>query len=466
MTLIEVIVAMAILAVVVTPTLRIFATSSSTNLRAKYRQRATTVGESVMESFKAYTMQTLCTQFSTAGFTGVNGASSMNVMAYYPNPADAANPLVKSPFHVNGVLNQDAQQYRFRVQGAKSEGSKYDIEITATPHKQSVIRFEDHNAYSDAIIDLQESVVYKSETTGNVTYATDVLNGIKDKAKTDYINAGHSTGYTVDTSSSTISDLKRKIAIKVTDTGSTQTVTYSLIYNAKVTLSCKYTSPTGVETTISPSPVYEVEYKVVLNDAATGDDQYVKEVYNNVDTLSGATVNERICKLDNVYLYYFPINKTLYGENCEDIISFEASNLSGTLYGGSTEEDREAGKAPLNLIIARQMPTALNATQLADSDSVYVFKVEGSLPASGGGKVNLYHNFCEKFSEDYTSAYESIEAANAKITGGFNSCKDIKTDFIQNINLIYDLDVKIYEDSTDAFDESNLLAEFIGTKNE
>lgn len=478
MTLIEVIVAMGILAVVVTPTLRMFASSSGVNLRAKQRQRATIVGESVMESFKAYNMQSLCKQFTAtptaaATYKGVSSFSAIKVDAYYPNPAAPASPLVQSAFHVNGVLNQDAQKYRFELQGVKSDVSsdkqKYDIEITATPHKESVLRFEEPNAYSDAIISIGENVVSKSSTTGNVMYVTSLLEQLKEEGKDAYINDGHSVGYSVDTSLSTISDLKRTIDIKVTDdvTSKVQTVSYSLTYNCKVTLSCKYTNPTtGAVTDISPKPSYDVEYKVVLDDTASGEAQYTLMVYNNAVTMAGLKVNERQCKLDNVYLYYYPVNKTVYGNNCEDIIKFDAAGLNGALYSGSTEQDRMAGKAPLNLIIARQMPTMLTPVQIQD-DSSYIYSVVGTLPASGGGKVNVYHNFCEKFSDAYTSAYETIDAANARITGGFNSCKEIGKDYKKDINVIYDLDVKIYSDDTaDRFDSANLLAEFTGTKNE
>lgn len=477
MTLIEVIVAMGILAVVVTPTLRMFASSSSVNLRAKQRQRATVVGESIMESFKAYNMQTLCKQFTptppaTASYKGVSSFDSAKLEAYYPNPASPANPLIQSAFHVNGVLNQDAQKYRFELQGVKSDISsdkqKYDIEITAIPHKESVLRFEEPNAYSDAIISIGENIVSKSSVTGDVMYATSVLEQLKEKAKDAYVSDGHGAGYSVDTASSSISDLKRTIDIKVTDDvpSKVQTVSYSLTYNCKVTLSCKYTNPTtGVVTDITPKPTYLVEYRVVLNESASGEAQYTLMVYNNALTMAGVKVNERQCKLDNIYLYYYPVNKTVYGNNCEDVIKLDAAGLNGALYSGDSEQDRMSGKAPLNFIIARQMPTMLTPVQIQD-DASYMYTVNGALPAGGGGKVNIYHNFCEKFSDDYTSAYETLDAANARITGGFSSCKEISKDYLRDINVIYDLDVKIYADDTAAFDSGNLLAEFTGTKNE
>ena len=68
MTLVEVITAMTILAIVVAPTLKIFASTSGTNLRAKRQQRATSVGEAVMENFKAYTLTKITTNFNNSSF--------------------------------------------------------------------------------------------------------------------------------------------------------------------------------------------------------------------------------------------------------------------------------------------------------------------------------------------------------------------------------------------------------------
>ena len=63
MSLIEILVAIIILAVVTGPLLHSFVTAIKLNSKAKEQQRVITAAQSIMEGFKAYTLEELCMQF-------------------------------------------------------------------------------------------------------------------------------------------------------------------------------------------------------------------------------------------------------------------------------------------------------------------------------------------------------------------------------------------------------------------
>ena len=491
MTLVEVLIAMTILGILVTPTLKMFATSSGTNLRAKYRQRATTVGESVMDSFKAYSVEDLCEQFRLHSFTGVDGTVNMEVKAYHDAPTVADPNGLSAAYSAqltNHKLNTDADLYRFTIRGAKAEGSSYDIQIDARPragvsYGEQSLGFEGIDKYSDAIINLQENIV-RSENGELQIFG--VLSDLRGQAQTSFA-AYHSSLCTFE--EATIKDLKRTIDITVDDTvvdaasgKRAQTVQMAVTYTCKVTV--KYSEKDAVTGAVTSGKVWpaagatepEYTYKVEYEPTATGDAKYLRSIYDNTNTLAGENVNGRVCKLNNLYLYYFPVNKEVYGTGCNDEINITA-NLSTALYDydSATETDPEGkGLLPLNLVIVRQKPTTLTETQIVNTDPNYDYKVTVTASA---GKVNLYHNFNQPLitSTDYDPKYplglitgninNSSEVFDTAVTTG-KTVNLLKTFMTDDVNLIYDLDVKVFEDTTAGFDQGNLLAEFTGSKND
>lgn len=83
-TLVEVLIAIIILAIVVAPFLHLFVTASRTNLKARTNLRATTAAQDIMEGLKADTIEDLTYQFN------------------FPNVDSSTNPLIKpeNDFHI------------------------------------------------------------------------------------------------------------------------------------------------------------------------------------------------------------------------------------------------------------------------------------------------------------------------------------------------------------------------------
>ena len=74
-TLVEVLIAITILAIIVAPLLHAFVTASRTNAKAKQLMKATTLAQNVMEETKANSLEEIARQFN--GYQSSNSLSSL-----------------------------------------------------------------------------------------------------------------------------------------------------------------------------------------------------------------------------------------------------------------------------------------------------------------------------------------------------------------------------------------------------
>lgn len=440
MTLVEVIVAMAILAIVITPTLRIFASASGTNLESRKRQRATSVAEGTMESMKAYTMEQLCNQFKVNGFKGVvqstdsGRPTTMNAWA-------VKGGVDEYPFRSDGSLKKDADCYKMQARNVISEGQYYDVDILATPspgYVADVLSMENMNAYSDAIISLSESSAYTAKTA-LVTKAKKELD--------DNFSSYHptATSHTIDTV--TVSDFKREISMAVTDDGTVQKVVLKVNYSCKAQVDYTYNSGTGSRT-------YD---QTVLNcqevlDAVSGATELA--VYDNTDTIAGEEINGKRAKLHHLYLYYFPVYTSEFGSGARDEIKLDASltGLYAQLPATSVKDSEARGYGPLQITIAKQKAMVLTDVQLNSGEINYDVNVSGSL---SGGEMELHTNLRENL------APAGSMITPPSISSIFGSAETIGDGVLDRVVLLYNVEIYVYEAGT-----TNEVAKFIGTMNE
>lgn len=445
MTLIEVIVAMAILAVVVVPTLRVFVTSANVNLKSKLQHRATFVGESVMESFKAYSMEALCTQFQAGTFKGVDGAASMSVEATYPSGG------VGSPLRSDGKLDHTAEKYLFKATDVDSENQHYDIEIEAEPvltYNQDFLRTESPNAYSDAIIKLPESL--------NNEIQTALASAVQTKFNTDFPTL-HPGGTSLSIDSTVLSDVKRTITITVTDDGVKQKVDLNIDCTCKARVNYHYIQGTGASATLC-SGLYKdyteadlLPYAVLLPDSTST--QTVMTVYDNSATIAGTAINGRINKLNNIYLYYFPAYSEIFGSGATDEIVLTGNLTNLYEQGSMNDEQAEAtGYTPLKLVVAKQVTTSLSNVELNLSESTY--NVSASSTLTGGGEVKIASNLRDNISAVVGSVGSPVT------TTGFVADTKIGESLENNVELLYDVIIHIYQAGT-----TNEVARYEGTIN-
>ncbi len=126
--LVELLIAVTILAIIVAPLLHMFVTSTKINVKSRQTLRATTVAQDIMEGLKAYTLEEVSEQFAPP--EGVSGDT-------FHYPSDGFY-IVNSSMIQGGVrdLTEDMdghvegdEIYYFAIENLKMQGSEYDALI-------------------------------------------------------------------------------------------------------------------------------------------------------------------------------------------------------------------------------------------------------------------------------------------------------------------------------------------------
>lgn len=446
MTLIEVVAAMAILAIVITPVLRIFASTSGTNLRSRRRQRATVVAEATMESFKAYNVEQLCKQFMSGGFKGTENMVSsgtpttMSVVGVYATGES-------SPLKADQTLNRDASAYRFNINNVASESVLYDVEVMVTPdtsHTAEMLYVENTNEYSDAIISLDEDMGY------------DALSEFETFAKTKfeaYFASAHSgaTSHSIDDVE--ISKLKRLIELEVSDSGSTQSVKVKVTYTCEAKVKYKYMSgPVGSATSNSDSVTFDdsvMKLECKLPDDSSTETEWT--VYDNSSTIGGVNVDGKQSKLNNIFLYYFPTYKSVYGAEAGDEIKI-SGNLTNLYKASASSDPRAEGYEALKVSVMKQLATTMDDTSLNSGEVGYDVDLSGSF--SGNGEIELYTNLSENF-----SPLGSV--CKTPSISGFGTVESSEKRLYDTFITLYNVEVHVYDAGT-----TDEVAYFSGTIND
>lgn len=141
MTLVEVIVAIAILSIVILPVLHSFVTSAIYNARSRSRQQTTAAAQTVLENFKAYSVKEICEQF--AHVDGKNFSVNGTVNTQIVDPATHA--LISAPIP-GGDMD-------FRIFGMEYQNERYDVEVNLRSH-------------SSLAADM-ETLIYENRTANN-----------------------------------------------------------------------------------------------------------------------------------------------------------------------------------------------------------------------------------------------------------------------------------------------------------
>lgn len=126
-TLVEVLIAIAILAIIVVPLLRAFVVSANTNAKARRTMRATTLAQNVIEELKAYSLDESAEQYlgrKTGNHVIDDAKESYETVKY----ADGVHSAVTIDDEGNIVGRVDGQ-YDFVLQEVVQEHAEFDVEI-------------------------------------------------------------------------------------------------------------------------------------------------------------------------------------------------------------------------------------------------------------------------------------------------------------------------------------------------
>lgn len=153
MSLVELIVAVAILAIIVLPLLRAFVVSTETNTKAKRQQRTTQLAQNIMEELEASSLETLAMNFDypkapyllgaqelqelraiTSGgsttYEKVKRSNDVSIPDYVTNPESFITSSIFKSGDTYKFIGQSDRMYYFALKDVNTSGRKYDALIT------------------------------------------------------------------------------------------------------------------------------------------------------------------------------------------------------------------------------------------------------------------------------------------------------------------------------------------------
>ena len=271
--LVEILVAFTILAIVVGPLLKVFLTATKFNVRAKERQRVTAAAQSVMEGLKAFDIETVCMQF--------NGDSAFLI---YPDSAVTSfsepTPSMQMIDGVSTFVEKPGGIYQFVMQGITYEGTAYDAKIDIAGKTQAdVYVAEQINGYKDA--------VYRQAADLDTTVYSLILQNVLDKLN----ELDEFYEYELIHLDKTKIQIDKTTTVNITESSGIQMVTVDCAYTY-APVHYPYYDAAGAEHFMGEEPGDPSPLFAPLT--------YSYTIYDNTNT------RDEGAKLENLYLYYYP----------------------------------------------------------------------------------------------------------------------------------------------------------------
>ncbi|MCH5271235.1 MAG: type II secretion system protein [Lachnospiraceae bacterium] len=437
LSLIEVLVAIIILAIVTGPLLQSLVTGIRLNAKAKEKQRLTTAAQSIMEGLKAYDVEHISMQFNGWGMRLIANATS-----YYEEPisdrnGDGTFDVSIDPLNGNFLPASDGR-YAFVLVGVKFDGMEgiadkfYDARIDISPNtvwnpslagdgSVGLIDVVDMNEYLDA--------VYKQPANMDQSmYALIVQNLL------DELNDKNESGDELE-----LHDLE--IMAKPENGGAKLTV------NKIITVTVSEGGDSSINiVTIETKYIYEATGFTYTN--AAGDEQELEfsgeefaadsgtVVYNNTNTAANGA------RLENVYIYYYPAYPR-YSPYSSSETTIATEKI--ILQNNTSEKD---------FYLVKQIDNSISHANL----SVYENKYSASV--AGSGAITLYHNL----NEDLSTGNMLFTPSISGVTEGASGSMIGNTQEI----LLYNVKISLYEEGAAAagFPPEALLLELNGSMND
>lgn len=443
MSLVEVIIAITILGIVAVPVLHSLTTAMVYNAKARNRQEMTLTAESIMETFKGYSISELCARF-TSGGRGIEGISVNDTgngfsWTYSSAPGSPAS----------------GDTYTFSIKDMKAEnGQLYDVTITATPKEvKSVMVPEDMEPARDA--------VFKGERSWDINArqkAVDDFNARQDELR-NYFAASYSDAVAkIGNDVITIKDKTARVYesasgmyyvnnyiklherqlvfdIETADAGSSYIVKPRLVYQYFID---GYPYYKRIEPGSVPDPYpgavpgsAEVMVEEVVTMAGPMTIRYPASGY-----LEAAIDISSACTVDGTekYIYKNPTNVGAKGLERIFIYYYPQYNLDAgkdkVIINNSTDISN------LQCYILKQRTSELNDTVMQTKENSYQGNVE--INNTRSGSVVLFHNFDDNIGGGSTTVAPSIMGAAEAVR-----ISELDTHFKENRALTYSLELEV-----------------------
>lgn len=424
MSLLEILVAIIILAIVTGPLLHAMVTSISLNTRAKERQRVITIAQSIMEGMKAYNIEQICAQFNGGSMRLVANAgewreiTDRNGDGIQDERFDASGDFVPSP---DGVY--EFALINIRYEGVNSD-EFYDAKIEITPNtiwnpsgSLEMPDMVDMNEYLDAVYKQDSSNTDQTVYSKIVEKLLDELNEADQSEETYDLHdlEGMEGGLRVD----------KVTTVKVNEDADSgvSTVTVSVQYDYKATTGYIYIDAAGDEKDL----------------------EFEGTEYLEPTTIYDNTLTAALGKLENVFIYYYPA----YGR-------YSPYSSDGIRHADIYSEKivLESNTAGKNFYLIKQLNSAISHTQLMTYETQY------NLTVSGSSSITLYHNLKENLagSGSCTPTISGVTQGEAASGSMLAKTQEI---------LLFDVKISLYEAGAAGygFPEEMRLLDFNGSIN-
>lgn len=140
--LVELLIAVVILAIIVIPLLRMFVTSTRINVKSRQMLRATTVAQDIMEGLKAYTLEEVRTQFAPPEGTSGNSYFFPTEGFYVVNTSMIQGGVREiTELEIDDPDDPDSEIYYFGIENLKMQGGEYDalIKLDASTYTEAKV---------------------------------------------------------------------------------------------------------------------------------------------------------------------------------------------------------------------------------------------------------------------------------------------------------------------------------------
>ena len=410
MSLVEVLVAMIIISIAGVAFLQSFTYATKYNILSREKQHAMGLAQSIMEDFKAYSLEDMDGKFSGSSFDLYTLASATN------NSVSSEAP--KRKYHLEDVIFNGKY--------------KYDVDIVATP---AVSTFSSGVAYispqpyekSDAIF--VEDIEYEIDCIVNLAWqelkSEALANATTYPGLGDYLDNSLTDPYNLKES---ILLKKRDISFEIKQEGTDVKAYARISYDFDViSFPYDYTDPaTGVTTSLNSPPIQKVGYAIPESSS------YKILFYNSAD--SGKS-------FDKAYLYYYPQYSRATGFELDQFVTW-AINTS-TTFQDLIKLSSDLTENCNVFLIKQKLPnfsnpgTAMANTTMQPWDSEYKPTV-----TNVGGLIQLYTNLSKRLYEDGACTFTAtgFDGSNSKV---HNSLWYQETDPAW---LLFDLEIRVYKD--------------------
>lgn len=334
LSIVEVVVAIAILAIVTVPLLQTFLSAIRYNAEARENQRVLNIAQSVMEGIKAHDAKELSLQFAhdpAHPFTVYSGIGTGNYWEVLP-PA--------------------LSEYEYVIDGINYDGVEHDVKVDVNTISTSTL------AHVDSINEYQDAV-YKQAGTQNSLMYNNVMTAIVDELNldTDYVEC-------------TLADLDE-----------------DNVYIKKVTTVNMSRSGLPGDYVYTVSVLSTYYYQVIDFERERADDGTLEEVDIAEQSISdtvqviydNTSTKENGACLEDVYFFYYPAyDRETTGSpiDREEIV-----------FQNNTNEVRK-------VYVIKQYTEGLSDSVFSTSENSYRPYISGT----GSAEIVLYHNVTENLS--------------------------------------------------------------------